>query len=298
MWGASLDEILLGGVADKMEHQEPVEQNPLVSVMMAVYWGDTSDNVDRALRSIVQQDYPFLEVILILDGPVCQDVLTVIDDIQKHNDVEFFVIQLEENQGLGPALNRAILEAKGDFLARMDADDCSLQGRIRTQVRYLIENSKVDVVGCCMEEVFEDGRSQITSVPLTHDDCVQEFCRRDPLHHPTTVFRRRFFQKAGLYPPEFCEDNALWLAGMKAGCQFANLNEPMYRMYLNHIFFSRRRELRWVLPVFRYRLHIVREMGYGLRGYIWAFMRLIVMLQPAWVLKQAYQIRNVVWRLI
>jgi len=143
--------------------------------------------------------------------------------------------------------------------------------------------------------VFEDGATSCTRMPTTHEACVAGFVRRDPIHHPTAVFRRRFFDKAGLYSGERCEDCGLWLAGIKAGCRFGNVDRVLYRMFLDRKFFSRRKSLRWIWWVFVHRLRIIRELDYGIRGYFWAVVRAGVMLLPRPLLKQAYRLRHRVW---
>lgn len=268
---------------------------PLVSVILCVYSGNNAPEVQRSLLSILGQDYPNLEIVLVLDGPVPEELRRTVEVLRRESPFPFQIVDLPKNSGLGPALNAGIKKAEGSYLARMDADDESLPHRISAQVRFLLSHPEIDAVGCLMEEVFADGKSHVTSLPLTHENCVREFRRRDPFHHPTVVFRRRFFDKAGLYPPELCEDCAMWLAAFKAGCRFANIDEPNYRMFLGKEFFSRRRHVGWIWPVFKYRLHISREMGFGLSGYFWAVLRLLVMFSPTFLLRFAYKIRSVVW---
>lgn len=268
---------------------------PLVSFIMSVYARNDAAELKRALESAVRQEYSSVEVALAIDGPVADEVHRAIDDVRRSTAVPIRTVSSSVNQGLGPALNQAISVAKGDFLARADADDYSMPDRLRVQVEYMMAHPDIDVVGCLMEEAFEDGARIRTCMPTTHEECVAEFVRRGPIHHPTAVFRRRFFEKAGLYSGERCDDSALWLAGIKAGCRFGNVDRVLYRMLLDGKFFARRKNLRWIWWDFEYRLQIVRELRYGVRGYFWALLRAVVMLLPRTLLERVYRIRYKVW---
>jgi glycosyltransferase involved in cell wall biosynthesis len=243
---------------------------------------------------MANQDYPNMEIVLILDGPIPEDLHRAIMEVKESVRVDFKIIRLAQNQGLGPALNEAVKAATGDYLARMDTDDYSHPDRIKTQMEFLSLNPDVDVVGCCMEEQHDNGKTIVTSMPLTHQDCLAEFVRRDPLHHPTALFRRRFFEKAGPYSSEYPldEDSAMWLAGMRGGCIFANLPIAKYTMFLDKGFFARRKSFDTIWVVSKVRLRIIREMGYGVRGYGWAVLRIMVMLLPAGALRIAYMLRG------
>jgi len=279
-------------VTDESAAEKPL---PLVSFIMSVYAGNDAAELKRVLVSAVGQDYPSVELVLVIDGPVPDELRQAINEVQRGTNVPICVIALGRNRGLGPALNAAISAAKGEFLARADADDYSMPDRVRVQAEYLTAHPEVDVVGCLMEEVFEDGSANYTRMPANHEACVAEFVRRDPIHHPTAVFRRRFFEKAGLYSGEKCDDSALWLAGIKAGCRFANVDMVLYRTFLDRKFFSRRKNLRWIWWVFENRLRIIRELDYGIKGYFWAIFRVAVMLLPRPLLQRAYRLRSKVW---
>jgi len=272
---------------------------PLVSFIMSVYALNGPKEVRRSLESCVKQDYPNIEMVVVLDGKVPETLMETILDIKNNNpSVPFKIIQLEKNSGLGPALNEAIKNSSGDYLARMDTDDYSHPDRISAQMDYLLKHPEVDVLGCCMEEIFDTKNKgtikTITSMPLTHEECKIEFIRRDPIHHPTALFRKRYFEKAGMYTDKYPldEDSALWLEGMKHGCIFANLAEPKYTMFLTRSFFRRRKSYATISSVFKVRLKIIKEMGYSFKGYFWALFRVLVALLPYPMLKLAYMSRG------
>lgn len=270
------------------------DEEPLVSVIMSLYAGNKPAQVERSLMSMARQDYPNMEIVLVLDGAVPVELHEAIDEVRNSINIPIRLIPLQKNKGLGPALNEAIKASHGDYFARMDTDDYSHPDRISTQIEYLISHPEVDVVGCCMEEKYENGEVTITSMPSMHKECIAEFVRRDPLHHPTALFRKRFFEKAGWYSSEYPmdEDSAMWLAGIKSGCVFANLNVAKYTMFLDRKFFARRKSFKTIWVVSKVRFRIISEMGYGLRGYFWAITRILVMLLPINMLRVAYMHRG------
>ena len=67
-------------------------------------------------------------------------------------------------------------------------------------------------------------------MPITHEECLELFKKRDCMIHPTVMFRRSYFEKAGLYPEDtyFGEDTMMWAKGFKSGCKFANVPEYLF----------------------------------------------------------------------
>src|SRR5256885_1916657 len=104
---------------------------PLVSVVLPVY--NAQKYLRDAIRSILDQDYPTLEIIIIDDGSA--DNSSQI--ISGFTDKRIFHISNEKNSGLIYSLNLGFEIANGKYIARMDADDICLQGRFRAQVEFL-----------------------------------------------------------------------------------------------------------------------------------------------------------------
>lgn len=269
------------------------EKLPLTSVIMSVYAGNGPAEFKKSLLSMVNQDYANLEIVLVYDGPVSEGIRQTVIDIQSSTKVPIRVIPLKINLGLGPALNVAIESASGEFLVRMDSDDYSMPGRVSSQVEFLRNHLEVDVVGCLMEDIFVNGERYVLPMPSSHQDCVSAFSWRHPINHPTAVFRKRFFEKAGMYSSDarLDEDSVLWLAGMKSGCIFANINEVKYIRSLDERFFQRRRNIKENFTVFKIRLKIISELKYGIKGYFYALTRFMLLLLPKFISEKIYYIR-------
>ena len=99
------------------------------SVCMSVYKNDKPADLIVALDSVVQQSVCPSEIVLVVDGPIPDDLNTIINDFEGRYGNLFKIIRLPQNGGLGNALRLAVENAKYDLIARMDSDDISMPSR-------------------------------------------------------------------------------------------------------------------------------------------------------------------------
>lgn len=176
---------------------------PLVSVVMPVY--NAGPFVQRAISSILNQTYKNIEFIIIDDGSTDESV-QVINSINDDRIVRVF---FDEHKGIVDALNLGIDMAKGEFIARMDADDECILTRIEKQVTYLQNNLEIGM--CGTQYMAIGGRRR--ALPVTHDEILSHLYNACPFWHPTVLFRTNLFKSLGLkYDKrfEFAEDLELW----------------------------------------------------------------------------------------
>ena len=195
---------------------------PTVSVVMSVYNG--ADHVAQAVESVLAQDGVDFEFIIVNDGS--QDESPQIVDRYAVENSRIRPIH-QENRGLTQALIRGCAEARGEFIARQDADDLSLPGRLhklhgllRTNERVAFVSSWAQVYGPKGELLDELRRPQ---GPEEATDLLLNG-RTGPPGHGTVMFRRSAYEKVGGYRPEFyfSQDSDLWLrlgeVGLLAYC--------------------------------------------------------------------------------
>lgn len=127
-----------------------IKKEPKISVVMSVYNGERY--LGEAVESIFNQTFSDFEFIIINDGSTDRtpEILTEIDDPRAK------VIN-QPNRGLTASLNRAIRLAKGEYIARMDADDISEPTRLERQVEVLDRDPDVVLVACWYEVIDEKG---------------------------------------------------------------------------------------------------------------------------------------------
>jgi glycosyltransferase involved in cell wall biosynthesis len=126
----------------------------LISVIITAY--NTEKYIAEAIESVLVQTYPHFELILVDDGST-DKTLAIMQEYQKRD--KRIMIDSHENMGMGPSSNRAIKMAKGEYIARLDADDRMLPKRLEVQVDYLKKHPEVNMVSCLAEYMNEKGQN-------------------------------------------------------------------------------------------------------------------------------------------
>jgi len=146
--------------------------------------------VAEAIKSILEQTLGDFEFLIVNDGST--DGSLPILERHAARDSRIRLVS-RPNEGLVPSLNELIYMAKGEFLARMDADDIAMPERFEKQVEHLRAHPECAVVGCRVWEIDADGDT-VTEWP-THSDHEEidafHFRLTGPaLLHPSIMMRR------------------------------------------------------------------------------------------------------------
>ena len=208
----------------------------LVSVIVPVYNGDKT-KLETALISIKTQSYTNFECFIVNDSSD-QNIIDYIENFVFDDD-RFTHIQRNSSAGLGDALNYGINACKGEFIARMDADDISKPDRFAKQVEFLIKNKDISVLGTSVDLINDEDRKFATKTyPLKDKEIKCHFNIRNAIAHPTVMFRSDIHRAGFNYDKnfKFCEDLELWLRLKKNKYKFANLSESLllYRQNEDH----------------------------------------------------------------
>jgi Glycosyl transferase family 2 len=202
---------------------------PEVSIVLPVY--NAAAYVAEAVGSILAQTFGDFELLLVNDGSTdgSRDVLASFKD-------ERVRILDQENRGLVATLNRGVREARAGWVARMDADDVSLSGRLAAQVQHLRRNPEIGLLGGFVSTIDEGGRvlADVVPFPETHEQIWASIGRRPwVMCHPTVVFRRDLALEAGLYDPAYRHaEDAEFFARFMTRHRAANLPEVVLRYRL------------------------------------------------------------------
>lgn len=209
---------------------------PRVSVVMAAY--NAAEHLSAAIDSILGQTFEDFELIVIDDGST--DETSAI--IQGYQDPRLRPVRNPRNLGLIASLNRGLDLARGEFVARMDADDESLPRRFEEQVRFLDAHPEIGLCGTAIETFGARSERWALECEPARVRCQMLF---DPgLSHPTVMFRRSIQARHNLrYDPAYlhAEDYALWVR-FAAVTQVANLPSVLlgYRLHPHSISHSNR----------------------------------------------------------
>ena len=263
---------------------------------MSLYKNDRLDFVKLAVESILGQTYKDFDYYIQYDGPIHPEVDAYLSGL---TDERVKIQCREENKGLAYSLNellRIVMPKGYDFIARMDADDISLPERFEKQLEYLKMHPEVDMVGGAINEIDENGedRGKITRYPCSPEDCRVFFAKRNPVAHPTVMFGRSFFEKAGWeYPMDFVrnEDTRLWHEGYKHGCVIANLPDVLLHFRMTDAMFTQRRNGKaFAKSQLVLRKIINRDLKFGFMANVYAYAMYLLMISPSWLLKLAYRV--------
>lgn len=267
-----------------------------LAVIQSVYKNDKPEYLRLSIESILNQTYSDFDLYLGIDGPIGDELSSVINNLI---DDRIIVIANKENKGLAHILNDLLGECTKkdyEFIARMDSDDIAFKDRFEKQMLFLENHPEVDVVGGAVNEIDEKGnnRNHIVKYPCTPAECFKFFSKRNPVAHPTVIFRKRFFDKTGsFYPTNFVrnEDTELWLQGYVHGTIITNLPDVVLNFRVTEDMFKQRRNGReFAQSQLTLRKIINKELEYGFMASVYAYAMYYLMIAPSWLRKIAYKV--------
>lgn len=199
---------------------------PLVSVLLPVRNG--AGTLERAIRSIEAQVWREWELLLIDDGS--NDATAALAQAAARRDPRVRVLA-QAAAGLVAALARGLSEVRGEFIARMDADDEAHPERLAAQVALLEGDPRLGLASCLVG--FGGDRAASAGYGL-HVDWINTLVTpagialnrfvESPLAHPSVMFRRGLVERHGGYRSgDFPEDYELWLRWLDAGVLMAKV---------------------------------------------------------------------------
>ena len=208
--------------------------NPSISIILPIYNADIFLNT--AIQSIQKQDYTDWEMLCINDGS--QDKSLQV--IKKHTflDKRIHLINLSKNIGISRALNLGLNQAKGKYIARMDADDIAFPNRLSTQKTYLDTHPDIQLVGSQIMGINQHGRKLKLPISLATQPSALAFISlfTAPFTHPSIMARAEVFKSfpySESSEHEYMEDYELWQRMLFAGVKATNIPEPLlaYRLH-------------------------------------------------------------------
>lgn len=202
-------------------------RTPRVSVVMSVYNG--LPYLHEAVESILAQTFTDFEFVIIDDGST-DGSGEVLDEYAAHD--ERVRVLHQENRGLITSLNRGLEEARGTYIARMDADDISHSERFEKQIEAFKEIDDVVMVSSAFEFMTEAGASRSITDRSEDADLVEWFLLFYNYvgGHSQVMFRRDAAIQAGRYNPQdlHVEDYGLWYRLLQRG-RFVCLPDVLLR---------------------------------------------------------------------
>jgi len=203
-----------------------MNRNPEISVVMPVYNGEKF--LKEAVVSILNQTYNDFEFLIVYDES-SDGTLSVIQEFLK-KDTRIVLIN-GEKEGISGALNKGIKEAKGKYIARMDADDISLPTRFEKQISHM-QDLELDICGGHSLLIDSDGKiNGIGIMPRSHDLCGLSMMFMIYSAHSSVIIRKSFLTDYSLKYKEkgYFEDFDMWTRMFSAGAKFGNVDDIVIR---------------------------------------------------------------------
>jgi glycosyltransferase involved in cell wall biosynthesis len=198
---------------------------------MSVY--NSERYLEEAIESVINQTFSDFELIIVNDGSTDSSV-----DIIKGfgaSDDRIVVVQ-QSNTGLTRALIKAAEFARGQYLARQDADDVSLPNRFERQLEILEQTR--DALVFCPVQIIDDKSNILCNIypPINESEIRTNFLRLiNPIAHGSIMLRRDILVDSGSYCADVYkgQDYELYLR-LLGKARFLRANEPLYQLRIHN----------------------------------------------------------------
>jgi len=193
---------------------------PKVTVLIPTF--NSENYIMGTLWSILEQSYQNFEILIINEYGSDDDTCFI---TKMFHDKRIRIIQNTIKLGLAESLNLGIREAKGDYIARMDADDLCNPDRLRLQVEFLDKNQDYGICGSWQHH-FGINTEWIHKCSVSYEDIQAELIFNCDLCHSTLMLRKEYFMEEHLfYDSSYAaEDYELWTRAVR---KFKIANLPM-----------------------------------------------------------------------
>ena len=191
---------------------------PKISVLMSAF--NAEKYIRETIESVLGQSFIDFEFIIINDGSTDQTEAI----IKKYKDerIRYFY---QENSGLSKALNYGLKISKGDYIARIDADDLCYRNRLEIQHEFMENNPDYVVCGSYTDVIDENGKFiyQYSGIPCLNKDIQLEMKMKNCIVHSSSFYTRDAALKInGYYEPikQYFEDYMFFSQIIKIGKAF------------------------------------------------------------------------------
>jgi glycosyltransferase involved in cell wall biosynthesis len=202
-----------------------------ISVLIPTY--NCAQYIKEAIDSVLAQNYPNLEIIVVDDGST-DDTQNVVERIvgalratPLRNPIKYFY---KENGGIAATRNFLLSKASGEYLAWIDADDYWLPGKLHAQMTYMEEHPDCEIVFTKFENFFE--HEELKDNPRFQHEI--NYANRTRFHFTTALMKKEAFKKSGNFMLTIGEDLEIVSRMMTSGIDVNHCIEKVYYMRRLH----------------------------------------------------------------
>lgn len=205
----------------------------MITVLMCTY-KEKEEHLRKAIESILDQTIKNFEFLIVIDNPKNLEHRRIVEAYATSDDrINVFINK--KNIGLPQSLNKGLLLAKGDLIARMDADDIAIPERLEREFEFLTQNPSYKVISVNKVIIDENDKeiSRGSELPSDFSLTREAMMYTNIVLHPGCMFYKNFILKLGGYREiNAAEDYDLWLRVISSGNQIGFVDENLmkYRM--------------------------------------------------------------------
>lgn len=200
------------------------------SVLMSLYDKERASFFRESLSSIFENTILPDQVVVVLDGPINDSLMTVLDEFKsKYKSLDIYPQTV--NKGLSTALNIGLRKCRNNIVFRMDTDDICFPNRFERILEEYDKDPELEIVGSGTITIDENGNkgNRVSHHPLSQEEIYKKvwLC---PFGHPTVSFKRDSILRVGSYNPNSGprqDDYELWFRCVAGGLKCKNIEEPL-----------------------------------------------------------------------
>lgn len=214
----------------------------MVSVLIPVFQVPVlwfKDAINSTLNELRTLNSKSSEIVISVDGTDQEDLIEYLKELES-DDLTFSFVWNDTNLGVAGALNAGLEICRNDRVARMDADDIMLPGRLKAQMLYMNQNPQTAVVGTGLNYMYENaGQWYVSPDVASHPEIItRELAKTSAwfMNHPTVMMSKRQIVSCGMYDDQLkgmSEDFELWMRLIRHNKNLRNLPQSYHYLRIN-----------------------------------------------------------------
>ena len=194
--------------------------NYLVSIIMPSY--NSSETISQTIISVLTQTYPNWELLITDDFSKDNSIGIIQGYLEKDERIKLFT--LDENSGAGVARNTSIKQAKGHFIAFLDADDIWLPDKLEKQIAFMLDNAYAFTY-TAYQKFDRNGDLGVINPPL--EVSYNQLLYSNVIGCLTVIYDTKYIGKQYMPLIRKRQDMGLWLSILKITPKAYCLNEVL-----------------------------------------------------------------------
>ncbi|MDP0276067.1 glycosyltransferase [Glaesserella parasuis] len=260
------------------------------SVLMSLYFKEKPEYLTECFESLKNQTVQADEIVVVFDGAITSELEQVMQNFAEILPLN--IVRLEQNQGLGKALNHGLIHCRNEWVFRMDTDDICIPERFEKQIAFIEQNPDTIIFGGQIAEFGSDINDIVSyrRVPTETKAIVEFTQKRCPFNHMTVAYQKNAVLECGGYQ-DLQEDYYLWIKLVALGKKVANLPEVLVYARVGNGMVGRRRGIAQAKAEWRlFKLKHQVGMQNIVSGFITFTMRVVPRLLPTVLLTLFYKL--------